>query len=571
MKSVKRVLVALTLALVMAAVPVVPFMQPVIAQADEAASMQEIREYVSVTELIEGYGGTITLDNEARSIHIALQGGSIVLFIGSNTALVNGVDVELEASVFALNGVAYMYVGDVDLVFEVFDSTLWYYMGLTRLYLTEEARDLVLYDFDFVINAIIENTPWESVINRRFDTDFLLYAEAIRHQIYTMTPFVIPVNLAFYEETRGAPIYEILFPIREGDDPRDMAATYLSYLLFYWMVNSFEGIGHMWPMTLSSYTTMYTMVRRMYYNGTLIRENSPVDGLLFDLYTHPDAARFYGEVEVDLYAHHLSVREEVEGNITTEIIVPGEIAYLAIGTFHACAFFDDLVTIPFFEEIQNYDHLIIDLRGNGGGWGTYFPDHIFSRLISEPTVVVSHEFFAGGDAAMAYMNALAETYDIWLAANARWAHTFSYEIMPARDFINQQVMTAFNRSDYQRLDYVFVTSTTYYPTLDGITFDGNVWLLVDGRSSSASNAAAQMVMSSGRATVVGANTSGIMGPSTTFVVLPNTGMLFRIDIGYMTDIFGNSLEAYGIAPHVHNFEGMDALETVLALIEQGDF
>jgi len=62
-----------------------------------------------------------------------------------------------------------------------------------------------------------------------------------------------------------------------------------------------------------------------------------------------------------------------------------------------------------------------------------------------------------------------------------------------------------------------------------------------------------------------------MGSSHIYIALPNTGIIWRIDIGYRTDAMGCSLEVYGIAPQVQNFEGMDALETVLELIAQGNY
>jgi len=43
-----------------------------------------------------------------------------------------------------------------------------------------------------------------------------------------------------------------------------------------------------------------------------------------------------------------------------------------------------------------------------------------------------------------------------------------------------------------------------------------------------------------------------------------------MDLFYVTDSRGRPLEA-GTIPHIFNREGMDALETVLALIEKGDY
>jgi len=50
--------------------------------------------------------------------------------------------------------------------------------------------------------------------------------------------------------------------------------------------------------------------------------------------------------------------------------------------------------------------------------------------------------------------------------------------------------------------------------------------------------------------------------------MPNTGIIFYFDIFYVTDSRGRPLEA-GTIPHFFNRPGMDALETVLALIAEG--
>jgi len=91
---------------------------------------------------------------------------------------------------------------------------------------------------------------------------------------------------------------------------------------------------------------------------------------------------------------------------------------------------------------------------------------------------------------------------------------------------------------------------------------------VDGQSASASVLATGMSLSSGFATVVGENTTGVKGVPMIYTPLPNTGILWRTDVAHVVDASGRSLEIYGLAPDIHNFDGMDALETVLALIAE---
>jgi len=439
------------------------------------------------------------------------------------------------------------------------------------LYLTEEARDLVLYDFDFLISVIRENTAWVSVINRRLDIDFDEHVASMRQAIYNMEPLVFLRSLEAFEELMGTPMYEIWFPIRDNDDPRYIAANFIGYFLLSWF-GPFESIGHLFPRELSSYRLQYSWWRIFsHQGGNLSSETNPHGLLLYETYTHPDVRWFYGPVEVDLYADTRSVFPEVADNIEIEIIVPGEIAYLRINSFRSSAEYDDLIIAPFFEEISDFDHLIIDIRGNSGGFVFNFIRNILGRLINEPVVSYSHQFFSGGEIAVAAMNAYVVTtqYIFDGVQNNAVNQWYTINVLPVREFIYEQGMTAFNQDDLEYLEYVVVERDWFFPT-DDIYFGGKVWLLIDEYTASASSQATLLLMEQGLATVVGENTSGIMSANSIYLILPNTGLLFRVDLGYRTDAQGNSLEVYGIAPDIRNHEGLDALQTVLGLIGNYD-
>jgi hypothetical protein len=141
-----------------------------------------------------------------------------------------------------------------------------------------------------------------------------------------------------------------------------------------------------------------------------------------------------------------------------------------------------------------------------------------------------------------------------------------YGIFPAAEFVESQNMTEFNPDDLALLDYAIVWEARYAPAPNAIPFNGEIWLLVDGLSASASVMAAKIAVNTGFATVVGEPTSVITGVAHTFAALPNTGILFRIDLGYTTDQYGRSIEEFGIIPQIPNAPGMDALETVLSII-----
>jgi len=574
MRKTKKVVAALFLASIMAAMAL---MHPIAVMAAETQQAWEEQGFLPVREIFEYDDVTVTWNDAEGNIHIAMVGVSIVLYPGSNVAYVDGAAIEMQHAIVLEDGISYIYFYDLllvmDAVIEIYFEANWSsFSGFGSDYgfmlsLTEEARDIVLYDFDYLMNVILENTPWQSVIYRSLGLDFLEYIVALREIIEDMYPITSSFTVEEYGEFLGIPMYEYWFPLRDSDDPRYIAATYISYFLMS-AAMPLGGIGHLGPRTLPMFRVQYSSLRFLYYHGYINRQTDPDGAMRFDTFTHPDVVWFYGEVEVDLYDDFEAVFPEVPGNIITEIIIPGEVAYLRINSFATSAAFDDLTIAPFFEEIRDFDHLIIDIRGNGGGFMFNFTHNIMGRLIHEAVEIVTHQFFSGGDIAVKVMNALLEStrYRFDSIENNAVYEWYTIDIMPAQQFIDERNMTAFNQDDLAHLQYVIVERDWIFPTGDGLTFDGKVWLLVDSRSASASSQAALMLMDTGLATVVGTNTSGVMAAHHVYIRLPNTGLLFRVDLGYRTDAYGNSLEAYGIAPHVRNFLGMNALETVLELI-----
>ena len=451
-------------------------------------------------------------------------------------------------------------------------------LDLRMVTLTQEAREIALADFDYLTNKIMQVAPTQNILYRRSGVSMEDYLATMRQKIYDMTP--IPSFTALQMDESW---------INEPEDARYLAADYLASLLTI-MELELGGLGHMTMQPLfmvemffpvSAYIVqsdpeqlLLEVLEELEEMGIDLDENiikaieREIDSavrfhqLHYNIYNTPAVLWFYDidpgqfDLDEDIFAELGTMYED---NITTNIIEPGRIAYVRIDSFLNNIILDSEVLFPFYEQVQDYEHLIIDIRGNGGGFVGYFAVNVMDMLLNEDVSFRYSEFFIASQLTAGYFEnpmslSLGDLYGIF----------------PAAEFVQSQNMIYFNQEDLALLDYAIVWYGMYGPSEFGIPFDGQIWLLVDGGSASASELAAMISIETGFATVVGEPTAGITGVIYTMAALPNTGVLFRIDLGYTTDQYGRSIEEFGVIPQIANMPGKDALETVLALINVPD-
>ncbi|MCL1863340.1 MAG: S41 family peptidase [Defluviitaleaceae bacterium] len=523
----KKFLCAIAM-IVVIALPTMVFGQP-----------SEEQELIPLRAFFEEMGGAVSWSEDERVITVVLEGEQILI--------------PLDESIRIYNDRAYIAQDGLVALFMALSG-----MENVTFRLTEEARDLALYDFDYMVNVTLENAVWDNIAYRRLGIPFDEHVAQFRGLIETMTPFdavYLPQHL----------------PVRGGDDPHDMAADYLSHLLLHMFAPPLQGVGHLAPRELTMYRILLSAFSLMYTDENDSAAGSEHLRTLVETYTHPRAVWFYGEYEVDFEAG-ADPFPEIPDNVVTEIITPGEIAYLGIRSFMGSMEYDDAVILPFLRQVEDYEHLILDVRGNLGGHGGYFSQLIMMRLMQENTEILGGQFFTSGAEAQRVMHNILEiTQDA--VENLDWLEVLRMEIVPSSEFVYEMGgMPYFNPDDLARLTHVLMEETHMFPYRmpeeERVNFNGKIWLLVDERSMSASVNAAMAALTTGFATVVGENTSGVTGPLHTYVMLPNTGIIWRLDIGHFTDNYGRSLEEFGVTPQIRNREGMDALETVLAVIAE---
>ena len=264
-------------------------------------------------------------------------------------------------------------------------------------------------------------------------------------------------------------------------------------------------------------------------------------------------------------------------NVSTYVLEEGKIAYLSVNNFGNYRTplwaYEEAQILDFFGEIRNFEHLIIDLRRNHGGSPRVFYNAIMGPNITERHNLRLYAFAMRGDYSEAYLRSVTAGSALERVTNMTPLDAI---LRPVPEMLAEFYLPELNLDDMERMDYGFIIRVPTIMPMHQECFDnepvfgGKVWLLSSEFMTSAAELSAWAAAETGFATIVGDITGGALGGSRTWAALPNTGILFRFDLYYVTNGRGRPLEA-GTMPHHFNRPGMDALETTLALIEEGKY
>jgi len=259
-----------------------------------------------------------------------------------------------------------------------------------------------------------------------------------------------------------------------------------------------------------------------------------------------------------------------ENNVTTRILEEGRIAYLAIDSFmrYPIPPEEERQILNFYEEIAGFDHLIIDLRFNGGGMENWFFRTVLEPNIDREFVLEQFFFLSYGEYAAHYTGGRrGNTGGRRIVDRAQALENHR----PVAEILATYPLPDLHLPDMARMDYGFRAFTTVRPRAYAPhfsyepSFAGEIWLLTGPITGSAAQISAWATRETGFATIVGEISGGNFGGERTLTALPNTGIAFILDLNYVTDSRGRPLEA-GTIPDIFNHEGKTALETVLAVI-----
>jgi hypothetical protein len=434
--------------------------------------------------------------------------------------------------------------------------------------------DDFLYDFDYLMQKMADTFPYFGVAKRRLGVDVRELGREARGVIETY-----PSSLQGFGNELGLSL----------EDMPSLDEHVFWSIIRHEFFSHFMGFAHCWPLDFRLYDVFrpsYSDPRSPFYTAN---SNN------YHAFTNPVSQRFYQEQEV-LYNSLLENQgafsrfifrpkasdEEPTGSrslVDTEIIEDNRIAYLRVSSF--TSFHSTTVSAlrRFYSDIQKYEHLIIDIRDNIGGSVDFWRMLIIKPLLPDSNTMNDMPLYAFYREST-FGKSLGEENLKTEAQHSRYVPETDY-LLTASEIINDNKLIYINVDDVRDLAYGvrFDTSISNIEerhmqqlglvNASAVPFDGKVWLLTNSLNISAAALFARHAKETGFATLVGEQTGGAY---TTYIgahfTLPNTGIIVRWDIDYLTDSHGRALEEFPTTPHYFNRPGMDALDTVLLLIQE---
>ena len=441
------------------------------------------------------------------------------------------------------------------------------------------ANEKFLEEFDYLTQLMEDTFPYFGVPERRLGIDIReLATEArtiIKNYPYSMEEFARELGIALED-------------IPEMDEH------------VFWSIISHEFFNHFSPFAhtrvhrfdihnilnpLTYYEDIHlSEVNYLAFNNTITQDFYEDQERLFEQLPREQSSLFYFIFRRNPYDVDMTTpltRPVVE--ITTEILEENHIAYVSISSFFGTDWlhYNDILR-EFYREIQNYDHLIIDIRENDGGssiiWRSMIMHELWLDRSNMPNMPL-YALYKGSELG----RSLAEAHIETLHAVGGFAdYVPETNLLSIDEILESSSLPEVNKLDLQDLAYGvrFDTSLVNYARQlasfgagrQTHPFAGNIWLLTSERNTSASALFARHAKYMDFATLVGEPTGGLYtaGPRM-LSSLPITGIVVSWDVDYLVDQYGRALEEFTTTPHHFNRPGLDALETVLMLIVEGDY
>lgn len=240
-------------------------------------------------------------------------------------------------------------------------------------------------------------------------------------------------------------------------------------------------------------------------------------------------------------------------NIKTEILEEDKIAYLRVNSFlidkdqNSKNYREEKKEIyNFLKTIKDYPYLIIDISGNEGGSSEYWIDAIVAPLIGEKGFRYSEDkntwFYLSRKGKYTKKN--FEKYVIFYDED-------KFKESPIYDKLSEEMKKDFTICEFkenlskQKENYI----EKFFKSNEYVNFKGRIFLIIDRGTFSAATRFAMFCKETGFATLIGRSTSGD-GSLTSYMRLPNSGLIVRFEAGTILNRDGGSFFIEGVKPDI---------------------
>jgi len=214
--------------------------------------------------------------------------------------------------------------------------------------------------------------------------------------------------------------------------------------------------------------------------------------------------------------------------VATLIYPTMKVGYMQIGgmAYNPAAYFD--LMMMFYDQISDYDHLIIDIRGNYGGNDYFWYENIVQPLLKEK--MKSKLLFAfKKDATFSHFYRKAKKI-------------YFKTLKSGFNYLPPEVLT--NEYDLYKVRYVHKPANT-------VDFSGKISVLIDKCVYSSAEAFAVFCKNTGFATLYGTNSGGDGIGGRVYWVLPHSKLILSYSFALGLFESGYSNEEFHTAPDVY--------------------
>ena len=381
-------------------------------------------------------------------------------------------------------------------------------------------REHFIYDFNYMLTILEENFPSFGMIYFRNGVDMHVVGEELRERL------------------------------ENGSNSIDFE--------YFWTMLRDEYFVHAWP--VGGLRLLGEQERRSLFWETTQWHNNWQHSL--EVLGRPQRHREY--VVLQSNSALIQLPPAPDRTISMYTIDDGRIAYLRLHRSWGDIDSFSLSLSLFYEYIADYEHLIIDLRESGDiSNDVYLIYRVFSPLINRTMGTYFHHFYYSGEYNVAHFDRVTNHHISLLSENVN--NIFAHRNVP--DFTPDE----FGIFDYRFVEFFIIRPA---PIRQRSPFTGEIWVLIDRYIYAGKQHSVALFKDAGIATFVGETTGGMVGTtrsqSSNLITLPNTGIIVIFNPAFITTQEGHPLEL-GTDPHYFNRPGMDALETVLAMIAEGAY